>query len=346
MKLAVIGPNATEALFGGYSGVNANAVGVLAGIRAAVGSNVQVEHADGVWITEPDPNGEHTWGTPLRRPSTADNAVRIAEAVVVAKRSDMIVLVLGDRPEITREAVQFGDPGDRSTLSLFGDQDALVEAMIAIGKPIVALLINGRALAIERLAEQANALLECWYLGQEGGNAVADVLFGKVNPGGKLTVSFPRSVGELPVYYDRHPSTDLNQYVEGKRTTVFSFGHGLSYTKFRISTPRLTRATIAQTDSVDVEVDVTNIGTRVGDEVIQLYIRDDVSSVPRPILELRAFERVPMMPGQSRTVRFRLTPDMLAFWDVDMKWSVEPGSFTISVGNSVEELKTVKLMVI
>jgi len=345
LKLAVIGPNAEEALFGGYSGINAKAVGVLAGVRATAGKHISIEYAEGVRIVEADPSGQHLNGKPIRLTNPETNKPRIEEAVAVAQRADVILLVVGDAPEITREAVAEATAGDRSTLGLFGDQDALVEAMIATGKPIIALLINGRPLAVTRLADKANALLEGWYLGQEGGNAFADVLFGKVNPGGKLTVTFPRSVGELPVYYNLHPSAKIRRYVEGKPTPLFPFGYGLSYTTFDISAPRLAKPTIDVGETASVEVDVTNTGKRAGDEVVQLYIRDDVSSVPRPILELKGFRRMTLKPGEKQTVRFELPPDALAFWNIDMQFVVEPGTFTISAGASSANLKTTKLTV-
>ena len=346
LKLAVIGPNSVEPLLGGYSGDNAKAVGILAGVRNAAPAGVTIEQADGVWIAPPDKLGRHESFSPTPPVPIEENRARIATAVEVAKRCDVVLLVVGDVPAITREAVAMQLPGDRNTLGLWGQQDELVEAMIATGKPIVALLINGRALAVTRLAEQANALLEGWYLGQEGGNAFANVLFGRVNPGGKLAVSIPRSVGALPVFYNHHPSAEVNQYVEGGHKPLFPFGHGLSYTSFDISAPRLSKTEIAPGESVDVEVDVTNIGRRSGDEVVQLYIRDDVSSVPRPVLELKAFRRVTLAPAQRRTVTFRLTPDDLAFWDIDMKWTVEPGAFTISSGPSSAALKASRLMVV
>ena len=344
LKLAVIGPNAAVPQFGGYSGENAKAVGVLAGIKAAAGPDMAVTHADGVWITQPDPKGRPGHNHYIAVPE-ADNAARIAEAVAVAQGSDVILLVLGDRPEVTREAVMFDQPGDRNSLGLFGDQDRLVEAMLATGKPVVALLLNGRPLAVPQLADKANALLEGWYLGQEGGNAFADVLFGKVNPGGKLTVSVPRSVGDLPIFYNRHPSAQVNQYVEGRHAPLFPFGFGLSYTSFDMSAPRLAKATIGADEGFSVEVDVTNTGKRLGDEVVQLYIRDDVSSVPRPVLELKAFQRITLKPGEMRMIRFDLLEQALAFWTIDMRLAVEPGSFTISVGNSCAALKSTRLTV-
>lgn len=343
LKLAVIGPNSAKPLFGGYSGINDKAVGILDGIRAAAGPQITIEQADGVWIVNPTHNDLSY--LPANPASKTENQARIAEAVAVAQRSDVVLLVVGDRPEVTREAVMLSAPGDRNTLNLFGDQDALVEAIIATGKPIIALLLNGRALAVTRLAEKSRALAEGWYLGQEGGNAFADVFFGKVNPSGKLPVSFPRSVGELPIFYNRHPSADSNQYIEGKHEPLFPFGYGLSYTTFDISAPRLVKPAIAAGETAVVSVDVKNTGPRTGDEVVQLYIRDDVSSVPRPVLELRGFQRVTLAPGEARTLTFELPPDALAFLDIDMHWRVEPGSFTIYCGSSSAALKSAKLTV-
>jgi beta-glucosidase len=282
----------------------------------------------------------------LARP--ADKAVNerlIAEAAELAGRSDVVVLAVGDRPQITREATLRILPGDRHDLGLYGQQDELVDAVIASGKPIAAVLLNGRALAVARLAEGVNAMVEGWYLGQEGGHALADVLFGKVNPGGKLAVTFPRSVGDLPIFYNRHPSSDLNDYVEGKREPLFAFGHGLSYTVFDISAPRLANSSIGVGDSATVRVDVANTGPRIGDEVVQLYVRDNMSSVPRPVLELKGFRRVTLKPGEQRTLEFTLSPDDLALWDIDMQWRVEPGEFTIFAGASSTSLKSTMLTV-
>jgi len=218
--------------------------------------------------------------------------------------------------------------------------------MLACGKPVVTILLNGRPLAVNRLAEKSNALVEGWYLGEQGGNAIADVLFGKVNPGGKLAVTFPRSVGEVPAFYNRHPSADRVPYVEGKRTPLYPFGYGLSYTTFDVSAPRLSKDRIGRNDAFAVEVDVANTGKRDGDEVVQIYVRDTVSSVPRPVLELKAFRRVSVPAGGRTTVRFDLGPDALAFWDRALKWVVEPGTFVISAGNSTDRLKSTKLVVV
>ncbi|MEO6716918.1 MAG: glycoside hydrolase family 3 N-terminal domain-containing protein [Novosphingobium sp.] len=345
-RLAVIGPNASEPLFGGYSGDTARGIGILEGIRRGAPKNISVEFAEGLWISAPDSLGRHRSYSPSKPVPDEENRSRIAQAVEVAKRSDAVLLVLGDVPAITREAVHITLPGDRRTLGLWGLQDELIEAMCATGKPVIALLLNGRALTIGRLAEKANALIEGWYLGEQGGTAFADALFGRVNPGGKLAVSFPNSVGDLPVWYNREPSANTNRYIEGDRAVVFPFGHGLSYTTFEIAAPRLQQSSIAVGASVSIDVDVANTGERTGDEVVQLYIRDDVSSVPRPLLELRHFQRVALKPGERRTVRFELIADDLAFWDAGMNWRVEPGTFTVSAGSSSASLKSVTLTVV
>ena len=346
MRLAVIGPNGVQPMRGGYAGEPIKAVGVLEGLRAAAGPNVVIEQADGAWITQPGAVGTRPEVTPIKAVPAADNRQRIAQAVELATRSDVIVLCVGDNESVTREAVAASLPGDRSTLNLFGDQDALVEALLSCGKPIVAVLINGRPLAVTRLADSANALIEAWYPGEQGGHAIAQTLFGKVSPGGKLPVAFPRNAGELPGWYGRHPSADKVPYVEGKRTPLFPFGFGLSYTTFEVSEPRLDTASIKVGDSVTIKVDVTNTGARDGDEVVQIYIRDMVSSVPRPTLELRAFRRVSLAKGEKMTLSFQLDADALAFWNADMKWAVEPGAFTIFAGNSTVNLKKARLTVV
>lgn len=345
LKIALIGPNSVTPMLGGYSGWPKDAVGVLDGLKAAAGPGVVIEQSDGVWITPPVAPGVRPETPPIRAVPASENQQRIAAAVEVARRSDVVVLVVGDNEQITREAVSAFLPGDRTSLSLYGDQDALVEAILACDKPVIAVLLNGRPLAVNALAKGANALIEGWYLGDQGGHAIADVLFGKVNPGGKLAVTIPRSVGELPAFYNRHPSADHVNYVEGKRRPLYPFGYGLSYTSFTISPPRLLKERIGITEKFTVEVDVTNTGQRDGDEVVQLYIRDSVSSVPRPVLELKAYERISLRQGETAVVRFDLDQDALAFWTKKMRREVEPGTFVISVGNSSESLKSTKLSV-
>ena len=205
-------------------------------------------------------------------------------------------------------------------------------------------LINGRPLSINYAAEHVPAILEGWYLGQEGGTAAAQVLFGDVNPGGKLTITFPRSVGDLPAYYYHKPSAEV-PYLFKKPGPLFAFGHGLSYTTFKFSNLKLSPSQIAPEGETTVSMDVTNTGSREGDEVAQLYIRDRVSSVTRPVKELKGFRRVHLKPGGTETVGFKLTPAELGFYNADMHWVVEPGTFDIMVGSSSVETISASLEV-
>jgi beta-glucosidase len=211
-------------------------------------------------------------------------------------------------------------------------------------KPTVVLLLNGRPLSVNEVAAGADALIEGWYLGQETGNAVADVMFGRVDPGGKLPVSIARSVGQLPIFYNRKP-TARRGYLFDTNQPLFPFGYGLSYTTFEIAAPRLAKPAIAPDETVKVDVDVANTGARRGDEVVQLYIREQVSSVTRPVLELKRFKRVTLDPGARTTVEFELGPQDLQLYGLDMKRVVEPGAFTIFAGPSSVDLKSTTLTV-
>jgi beta-glucosidase len=208
----------------------------------------------------------------------------------------------------------------------------------------VVVLIGGRPLAIPALAERAPAIVEAWYLGQEGGTALAEVLFGDVNPSGKLTVSFPRSVGQVPLHYNRKPSARRG-YLFTSASPLFPFGHGLSYTRFEYGQPEVEPARISRDGRATVGVEVRNAGTRPGDEIVQLYIRDRQSSLPRPVLELAGFTRVHLEPGQSRRVELELGPEQLALWDARMSRVVEPGWFDVSVGGSSVDLRSTALEV-
>ena len=221
----------------------------------------------------------------------------------------------------------------------------LAAAIFDLHKPTVVVLLNGRPPSVVDIAARANALIEGWYLGQEGGTALADVLFGDFNPGGKLPVTLPRSVGQLPMFYNRKPSARRG-YLFDTTEPLYPFGFGLSYTSFEIGVPRLSAPSIRTDGSVRVSTEVRNTGARAGDEVVQLYIRDEVSSVTRPIKELKGFQRVSLAPGQAKTVSFELTPRELSFWNVDMHRVVEPGTFNIMVGSSSEDLKSTPLTVV
>jgi beta-glucosidase len=327
--IAVIGPNAQRSLLGGYSGVPKHNVTVLDGIKAKVGDRVKVLHSEGCRITV---GGSWNQDEVVASDPVADRK-QIAEAAEVAKQADVIVLVIGGNEQTSREAWNLKHMGDRTDLDLVGRQNELAQAMFATGKPVIVLLFNGRPLAINYVAENVPVIFECWYLGQETGHAVADVLFGDFNPGGKLPISFPRSAGHLPVFYNYKPSARRG-YLFADVSPLFPFGFGLSYTTFEIKNIRLAKEKIKRTESTRVSVDVTNTGKRAGTETVQLYIRDLVSSVTRPVKELKGFQKVSLQPGETKTVTLEITPDLLAFYDVKRKYVVEPGEFEIMVGNS------------
>ena len=339
-RLAVLGTHARDTPIGGYSDEPRHVVSVLEGIQAEAKGRFAVDYSEGVRITE-----DRVWSKDeVKLVPEEVNRRLIAEAVETAKKADVVVLVLGDNEETSREAWADQHLGDRSSLDLIGQQNDLAQAVFALGKPTVVILLNGRPLSVNYLAAKAPALIEGWYLGQETGNAVADVLFGRFSPGGKLPVSIARHVGQLPIYYNRKP-TARRGYLFDTTAPLYPFGYGLSYTRFDVGAPRLERATIRNGESAKVAVDVANTGPRAGDEVVQLYVRDDEASVTRPVLELKRFRRVTLQPGERRTVTFELTPDDLALWNEQMKRVVEPGTFTISAGANSVDLKPTKLTV-
>ncbi|MFI5256573.1 MAG: glycoside hydrolase family 3 N-terminal domain-containing protein [Gemmatimonadales bacterium] len=327
--IAVIGPNADRPLLGGYSGVPSSVVTVRQGIAERVGERARVLHATGCRITIGG-----SWNEDAVVPADpAEDRTLIAEAVTVARQADVIVLAIGGNDQTSREAWSRTHMGDRASLDLLGRQNELVDAMVATGKPVIALLFNGRPLAATHLGERVPAILECWYPGQEAGTAVADVLFGDVTPGGKLPISVPRSVGHIPAFYNHKPSARRG-YLFDDVSPLYPFGFGLSYTTFTLSSPTLADPVIAIDGSTTVSVTVTNTGSREGSEVVQLYVRDLVSSVTRPVKELKAFRKVRLAAGRSTTVELAITPASLAFHDVDMRYVVEPGEFRIMVGTS------------
>lgn len=342
-SIAVIGPNAADLHLGGYAVDSGRGVSVLEGIRQRAGA-IPVRYAEGCRITEGPQGYAAWWQHEVRLSDPADDTSRIAEAVALAAGSDLAILVLGDNEGTCREGWWFDHLGDRDDLTLLGRQEELARRVLATGTPTVVILINGRPLAIPFLAAHAPAILECWYLGQETGTAVAEALFGDINPAGKLPVSFPRSTGQVPVYYNHKPSAKRG-YLFTETTPLFPFGHGLSYTTFAYSDPRVTPARITPDETADVQVSVTNTGDRPGDEIVQLYIRDRVSRVTRPVKELVGFRRIHLAPGETSIVEFRLTPKELRLLDLDMRWLVEPGQFDVMVGPSSAQVETVPLEV-
>ncbi|HEY9283029.1 MAG TPA: glycoside hydrolase family 3 N-terminal domain-containing protein [Pyrinomonadaceae bacterium] len=341
-SIAVIGPNADRAHLGGYSDDPGRGVSVLDGVRAKVGGAVKVNYARGVKITE---EGGDWWADTSRLSNPEEDAKSIAEAVEAARASDAALVVIGGNEDTNKEAWADNHLGDRDSLELVGRQNDLVRAILGTGKPVVVMLINAGPLAINYVAENVPAILEGFYLGQETGTGVADVLFGDYNPAGKLPVSFPRSVGQLPIYYNHKP-TARRGYLYANKEPLFPFGHGLSYTTFEYANLRVAPAQIGPAGRAEVSVTVRNTGRRAGDEVVQLYIRDLVSSVTRPVKELKDFRRVSLAPGETKTVTFTITPDKLSFLDINMNRTVEPGAFDIMVGTSSVKFQTARLEVV
>jgi beta-glucosidase len=336
-RIAVIGPNAADLHLGGYSDKPGRGVSILQGIKDKVGTSAEVLYSEGCRITESKPEWDAdkvVLGDP------ALNAKRIEEAAKVAQQVDLIILALGENEQTSREAWAPNHLGDRDSLDLLGNQDDLVKAILATGKPTIVFLQNGRPNSILYIAEHVPAILEGWYLGQEGATAVADVLFGDYNPGGKLPITVPRSVGQLPDYYYQKPSAKRG-YLGSTTQPLFPFGWGLSYSTFKYEDVQASPGTIGVLGQAKVSVNVTNTGNVKGDEVVQLYIRQEVSSVTRPIKELRGFRRLSLNPGETRRVEFSLGPAELSYLNRDMHRVVEPGIFDLMVGgNSVDLIQT------
>ena len=313
-KIAVIGPNAADLHLGGYSNKPGRGASILQSIRDKVGTSAEVLYAEGCKITETLPDWD---ANKVVLGDAALNAKRIQDAVGVARKADIVILALGENEQTSREAWAADHLGDRDSLDLLGNQDDLVKAMISTGKPVIVFLQHGRPNSINYIAENVPAILDGWYLGQEGGAAVADVLFGDYNPGGKLPITVPRSVGQLPDYYYQKPSAKRG-FLGTSIKPLFPFGWGLSYTNFKYDNLRLAPNSIGPEGSTVVSVDVTNTGKVAGAEVAQLYIHDEVSSVTRPIKELRGFRRIALDPGKTETVTFTLGPEELSFLDREM----------------------------
>ncbi|SEQ94195.1 glycoside hydrolase family 3 N-terminal domain-containing protein [Neolewinella agarilytica] len=337
--IAVVGPNADKVLLGGYSDMPDHFVTIKDGLENALGADsVNLIYAEGARVVEPG-----SWyKDPVVAIPESEDRLRIKAAARAVRQADVIVLAVGGNELTSREAWAEGHWGDRPTLDMAGLQNELIDELAKTGKPIVGLVFGGRPLDIANLIEKSSAVFQCFYLGQETGNSVADVLFGKVAPGGKLPISLPRSVGHIPAYYNYKP-TARRGYLFDDVSAAWPFGYGLSYTTFNISPPTLSAASVRLGEAANVKVTVSNTGTRAGSEVVQLYIRDRFSSVTRPVRELKGFEKVYLEPGESTTVTFELGQQELELLDINMKWTVEPGEFEVMVGNSsrLKDLKSV-----
>ena len=345
-SLAVIGPNAAPIRLGGYSGDPGCGVSILEGIRAKVGKEVEILYAEGCGITQSTNDAGQMWvDDEVLLPDPAQDAELITQALHTAQQADVILLVLGDNEQTCREGWSKSHLGDRDSLDLLGRQEELLRAISNTSKPVILLLINGRPASINFAAEHIPAILEGWYLGQAAGTAFANVLFGDVNPGGKLPITFPRSVGQIPAYYYHKPSARRG-YLFTTPEPLFPFGHGLSYTTFAYHNLRLSRENIRVDESATISVDVTNTGERAGDEVVQLYVHDLLSErVTRPVKLLKGFQRITLQPGETCTVSFPVGWEQLQFWDESMRRTVEPGQFELMVGGSSKTVASIILNV-
>lgn len=336
-KIAVVGPNHAIARLGGYSSVPKQTVSPIEGLRA-LAPDADFVTAQGVFITTSEDRSQ----SDVRLAPAERNRELIAEAVAVARGCDTIVLFIGDTEQTSREGFARNHLGDRTDLDILGEENALVDAMAALGKPLIVCAVNGRPPSWPNVVAKADAVLECWYAGQEGGTAIAEALLGKTNPGAKLPVTVVREVGQVPFFYNHKPSARRG-YLFADDSPLFPFGHGLSYTSFAISEPRPSKGRYGLDEPILVEAEVANTGSREGDEVVQLYITRTGLSVTQPVLELKGFQRVTLTPGERRTVRFRIEPRELMIWNRAMREVSEPGPVTISVGSSSAVLKQAKV---
>lgn len=343
-NIAVIGPNAADVHTGGYSRDPVHGVSILDGIRAYVGKRANVTYAQGCKITTAPEGFRGWWANDVELVDPKTQTASIQAAVDAAKKSDVAILVVGENESTNREAWAENHRGDRDSLDLLGAQNDLVKAVVETGKPVVVLLLNGRPLSVNYIAEKVPAILEGFYLGEEGGTAAAQVLFGDANPGGKLPISFPHSVGDLPDYYNHKPSANRS-YAFSTRQPLYPFGFGLSYTSFQYANLKVEPAKILPGATATLSVDVTNTGKREGDEVAEFYVHPMVSPVTQPVLRLSGFERVTLKPGETRTVKFAVGPEQLSILDLDMRKGVLPGEYELMVGGSSDKTTTAKLTV-
>jgi beta-glucosidase len=338
-RLAVIGPNADEVHYGNYSNDISPGISILEGMKTYGSGKFEVFYSEGFKIYENDnsiPQYEKTRQAEDRR---------IADAVKLAASCDAVLLVMGGN-ELTCREEWSNHTGDQYDLDLLGRQEDLAKAVFKLGKQTAVLLINGRPHSVNYLAENAPALVEGWYSGQDQGTAVANVIFGKVNPSGKLAVTFPRHVGQLPVYYNSKLYMHKADYIDGKYSPLYYFGFGLSYTTFNYSNLKLNADKIYIGESVKATVDVTNSGDMDGDEIVQLYIRDIVSTVTRPMKELKDFTRISLKKGETKTVEFIITPEKLQYFGPDMLRVIETGDFEVQVGKSSNDFLSARFEVL
>jgi beta-glucosidase len=345
-NIALIGPlaNSPRDMIGNWSaaGDPNKAVTLLQGIRDKVGNAAKVTYAQGAHITSDTGLFKKAMQKQqLEAADTANSAQMLTEAVALAKQADVVIMALGESQGMTGEAAS------RSNIGIPENQQQLLKAVYATGKPIVLVLMNGRPLTLEWEDAHIPSILETWFLGTEAGNAIADVLFGDYNPAGKLTMTFPRNTGQIPIYYNHrttgrpfNPDNKYStKYLDVSNEPLYPFGYGLSYTEFTYGPVQLSKPQITPAAPLQVSVKVSNTGNYDGEEVVQLYIRDKVGSVTRPVKELKGFKKIFLKKGESQTVSFTITVDDLKFYDRDMHWTYEPGDFTVFVGPDSRDAK-------
>ena len=341
--IAVIGPCAAVNYLGDYSGVPVKNVSILQGIKNKLkksGTTAQVLYAKGVDLSL---NGDtislnnYQYSHRLVLPTREANLRKIDSAVTVAKQADLIIVAVGENEQYSREAGSTDRFGDQSTLDLPAQQDELVQAIVATGKPVIIYLSHARPLSIKQISQTVPAIVDGWFAGEEAGNAFANILFGDVNPSGKLTISIPRTIGQLPIYYNHKPSAQYYEYVTESNKPLYPFGFGLSFNSYTYSPLRLKDKTVS--------VDITNTGIMKGEEIVQCYIHQKVSSATRPVKELKDFARISLNPGETKTVSFKIDNSKLAFWTKEMKYKVEPGVFEVMIGRSSDDVQKIDLTV-
>ena len=339
--IALIGPlaNSQRDMIGNWSaaGDASKAVTLMQGINNKVGSSVKVVYAPGAYITSDTAMLKKAYQKPrIEAQDTANAAQMLEDAVALARQSDVVIMALGESQGMTGEAAS------RSNIGIPENQQQLLKAVYATGKPVVLVLMNGRPLTLEWEDAHIPAILETWFLGTEAGNAIADVLFGDYNPAGKITMTFPRNAGQIPIYYN-HRSTGrpldpnnkyTSKYLDVSNEPLYPFGYGLSYTKFNYSALQIDKHELKASEQLHVSVNVSNTGNYDGEEVVQLYIRDKTGSVTRPVKELKGFKKIALKKGDSTNVSFTITTEDLKFYDKDMRWTYEPGGFTVFVGTN------------
>ncbi|HTD99042.1 MAG TPA: glycoside hydrolase family 3 N-terminal domain-containing protein [Mucilaginibacter sp.] len=342
-KIAVIGPCAAVNYLGDYSGTTLHNVSLVEGIKnklKAKGSTTEVVYAKGVDMSMHDDTislGTSTNSGKAKLPNPEKNKGMIDSAVKVAADADIIICAVGQNQQFSQEAGLPENFGDMSTLDLVSNQNDLVKALIRTGKPVIVYLTHGRPLSINYIHQHADAILDGWYTGQESGNAAANILFGDVNPSGKLTITVPRSVGQLPINYDQKPSAHFFEYVTESNLPLYTFGYGMSYTNYQYGKPSLNGNTLA--------IEITNAGKTDGDEIVQLYVHPKVASVTQPLKALKGFSRIILKSGETKSVSFTITKNLLAYYNQHMKRVAEPGVYELMVGPNSVQVQTLNYIV-